>query len=70
MQKLEHCKKSSLLVIGTEKGEGTQVKGKEHISNKIIDETFSNLRKGMPTNVQEAYRTQNRKEQKRNPPII
>jgi hypothetical protein len=34
--------------------------------NKIIEENFSNLKKEMPQNIQEAYRTPNRLNQKRN----
>lgn len=37
--------KRNLLIIGTEKGEGTQVKGIENISNKIIEETLSSKEK-------------------------
>jgi hypothetical protein len=33
---------------------------------KIIDENFPNLKKEMPMNIQEAYRTPNRMDQKRN----
>jgi hypothetical protein len=34
--------------------------------NKIIEENFPNLKKEMPMNIQEAYRTSNRLNQKRN----
>jgi hypothetical protein len=34
--------------------------------NKIIEENFLNLKKERPTNIQEAYRTPNRLDQKRN----
>jgi hypothetical protein len=34
--------------------------------NKIIEENFSNLKKDVPTNIQETYRTPNRLAQKRN----
>jgi hypothetical protein len=36
------------------------------IFSKIIEENFPNLKKEMPMNIQEAYRTQNRLDQKRN----
>ena len=44
-----------------------QLKWPVNIFNKIIEENFPNLRKEMPINIQEAYRTQNRLDQKRNP---
>jgi hypothetical protein len=37
-----------------------------NIFNKIIEENFPNLKKKMPMNIQEAYRTPNRLEQKIN----
>jgi hypothetical protein len=38
-----------------------------NIFKEIIEENFCNLKKEMPMNIQEAYRTQNRLDQKRNP---
>ena len=43
-----------------------QFKGPANIFNKIIQENFPNLKKEMPMNIQEAYRTPNRLDQKRN----
>jgi hypothetical protein len=43
-----------------------QLKGPATIINKIIEENFPNLKKEMPMNIQEAYRTPNRLDQKRN----
>jgi hypothetical protein len=43
-----------------------KIKGPGNIFNKIIEENFPNLKKGMPMNMQEAYRTSNRLDQKRN----
>ena len=43
-----------------------QRKGPVNIFNKIIEENFPNLKKEMPMNIQEAYRTPNRLDQKRN----
>jgi hypothetical protein len=43
-----------------------QLKGPVNICNKIIEENFPNLKKEMPMNIQEAYRTPNRLDQKRN----
>ena len=48
-----------------EEGEDSQSKGLENIFNKIIEENFPNLKKEMAINVQEAYRTSNRLDQKR-----
>jgi hypothetical protein len=42
-----------------------QLKGPVNSFNKIIEENFPNLKKGMPMNIQEAYRTSNRLDQKR-----
>ena len=43
-----------------------QLKETVNIFNKIIEENFPNLKKEMPMNIQEAYRTPNRLDQKRN----
>jgi hypothetical protein len=42
------------------------MKGPVNIFNKIIEENFPNLKKEMLMNIQEAYRTPNRLDQKRN----
>jgi phosphoribosyl-dephospho-CoA transferase len=49
-----------------EENEDFQLKGPANIFNKIIEENFPNLKKEMPMNMQEAYRTPNRLDQKRN----
>jgi hypothetical protein len=49
--------------------EDFQLKGPANIFNKIIEENFPNLKKEMPMNIQEAYRTPNRLDQKRNSPV-
>jgi hypothetical protein len=46
--------------------EDSQLKGPGNIFNKIIEENFPNLKKEMPMSIQEAYRTPNRLDQKRN----
>ena len=46
--------------------EDSQLKGPVNIFNKIKEENFPNLKKEMPMNIQEAYRTPNRLDQKRN----
>jgi hypothetical protein len=43
-----------------------QLKGPVNIFNKIIEENFPNLKKEMPMNIQESYRTPNRLDQKIN----
>jgi hypothetical protein len=59
-------RRSKLRVISIEESEDFQLKGPVNIFNKIIEENFPNLKKEMPTNIQEAYRTTNRLNQKRN----
>ena len=59
-------KRPNLKIIGIEEGEESQLKGPENIFNKIIEENFPNLKEEMVINVQEAYRTTNRLDQKRN----
>ena len=58
-------KRPNLRIIEVGKGENSKFKGSEDIFNKIIEENFSNLKKEMAINVQEAYRTPNRLDQKR-----
>ena len=43
-----------------------KLKGPVNIFNKIIEESFPNLKREMTMNIQEAYRTPNRLDQKRN----
>jgi hypothetical protein len=43
-------------------------KGPVNIFTKTIEENFPNLKDGMPVNIQDAYRTPNRLDQKRNSP--
>jgi hypothetical protein len=59
-------RRQNLRIIGIEERDDSQVKGPVNIFNKIIEENFPNLKKEMPINIQEAYRTPNRLEQKRN----
>jgi hypothetical protein len=56
----------NLRIIGIEESKDFQLKGPINIFNKIIEEKFPNLKKEMPMNIQEAYRTPNRLNQKRN----
>jgi hypothetical protein len=54
--------------MGIEEGEEVQAKGMRNIFNKIITESFPNLEKTMPIQVQEASRTPNRLDQNRATP--
>ena len=45
--------------IGKDENEDSQLKGSVNIFNKIIEEKFSNLKKKMPMNIEEACRTPN-----------
>jgi hypothetical protein len=59
-------RRPNLRIIGIDDNEDFQLKGPANIFNKIIEENFPKLKKEMPTNIQEAYRTPNRLDQKRN----
>jgi hypothetical protein len=51
--------------LRTEESEASQLKGPVNIFNKIIEENFPKLKKKITMNIQEAYRTPNRLDQKR-----
>jgi hypothetical protein len=51
--------------MGIEEGEEVQTKGINKIFNKIIAESFPNLEKVMPIQVQEDSKTPNRLDQNR-----
>ena len=55
-------KRPNLRIVGIKKY--SLPKGLENIFNKIIQENFPSLKKEMPINAQEAYRTLNRLDQK------
>ena len=59
-------RRPNLWVIGIKKSNNSYLKEPVNIFNKIIEENFPNLKKEMPMNIQEAYRTPNRLDQKRN----
>jgi hypothetical protein len=59
-------RRPNLRIIGIYEKEDFQLEGTVNIFNKIIEENFHNLKKEMPMNIQEAYRTLNRLDQKRN----
>jgi hypothetical protein len=55
----------NLRIIGVDENEDFQLKGPANIFNKIIEENFLYLKKEMPMNIQEAYRTPNRLNQRK-----
>jgi chromosome segregation ATPase len=57
-------RRPNLWIIGVDENEDFQLKGPANIFNKIIEENFPNLKKDMPMNIQAAYRTPNRLDQK------
>jgi hypothetical protein len=59
-------RRPNLWIRGVEENEDFQLKGPANIFNKIIEENFPNLKKEMPMNIKEAYRTPNRLDEKRN----
>jgi hypothetical protein len=67
IQKIQDTmRRLNLRIIGIDENEDFQLKEPVNIFNKIIGENFPNLKKEMPMNIQEAYRTSNRLDQKRN----
>jgi hypothetical protein len=58
-------RRSNLWIIGVNENEDFQLKVPANSFNKIIEENFPNLKKEMPMNIQEAYGTPNRVDQKR-----
>jgi chromosome segregation ATPase len=59
-------RRPNLRIIGVDENEDFQLKGQANIFNKIIEENFPNLKNDLPMNIQEAYRTPNRLDQKSN----
>jgi uncharacterized coiled-coil protein SlyX len=67
IQKIQDTiRRPNIRIIGIEESEDSQLKGPVNIFNKILKENFPNLKKEIPMNIQEAYRTPNRLDQKRN----
>jgi hypothetical protein len=58
----------NLGLIGIDENKHFQLKRPVNIFNNIIEENFLNLKKEMPKNILETYRTPNRLDQKKNPP--
>jgi hypothetical protein len=61
-------KRSNLWTIGVEEREDVQTKGTDNLFHKIIAENFPKLEKDRVIQVQEAYRTPNHQDKKRNIP--
>ena len=59
-------RRPNLQIIEVDENEDFQIKGAANIFNIIIEENVPNLKKEMPMNINEAYRTTNRLDQKRN----
>jgi hypothetical protein len=62
----DKMRRTNLQIIGGDENEDFQFKGPATIFNNIIKENFPYLKKEMPMNIQEACRTPNRLDQKRN----
>jgi chromosome segregation ATPase len=59
-------RRPNLRILGVDENVEFQHRRPANIFNKIIEENFPNLKKEIPMNIQEAYRTTNRLDQKRN----
>jgi hypothetical protein len=59
-------RRPNLRIIGIDKKEDFELKGPVNIFKNIVEENFPNLKKEMPMIIQEAYRTPNSLDQKRN----
>jgi hypothetical protein len=69
MQELsDTIKKPNLRIMSVEEREEVQTKGICNMFNKIITKKFPNLKKVLPIQVQEAYRTPKRLDQNRTSP--
>jgi uncharacterized coiled-coil protein SlyX len=69
IQEIEDTIRPNLRIISIDKKEDFQFKGPENIFKKIIEENFPYLKKEMPMNIQESYRTPNSLDQKKILPI-
>jgi len=59
-------RRTKLRIIGIEENEDSRLKGLVNIFNKIIEDSFPNLKKERTMIIQEAYRSPNRLDKKRN----
>jgi hypothetical protein len=60
-------RRPNLRIIGIDENEDFQLKGPANIFTKIIEENFPNLKKEIPMNIQDAYRTPNKLDRKEIP---
>jgi chromosome segregation ATPase len=65
IQEIQDTMRPNLRIIGIDEKEDFQLKRLVNIFNKIIEENFTKLKKEMPMNIQEVYRTPNRLDQKK-----
>ena len=66
IQNIQEIQDKNLKKIGTEESEDFQLKWTVKMFNKIMEGNFPNLKEEMPMKIQEAYKTPNRLNQKRN----
>jgi hypothetical protein len=59
-------RRPNLRIIVIDANEDFQLNGPVNIFNKIIEENIPNLKKEMPRNIHESYRTHNTLDRKRN----
>ena len=59
-------RRPNLKILGIDENEDFPLIGPANIFSKIIEENFPYIKKEMAMNIQEAYRTPNRRDQKRN----
>jgi hypothetical protein len=59
-------RRPNLRIIDIDENEDFQLKGPVNIFNKFIEENFPKVKRELPMNIQETYRTPNRLDQKRN----
>jgi hypothetical protein len=59
-------RRPNLRIIGVDENKDFPLKGPANTFNKIVEKNVRNLKNDMPVNVQEAYRTPNRLDQKTN----
>ena len=69
IQEIQDTMRRLNLGKGIDENEDFQLKGPVNIYNKIIEVNFPNLKKEMPMNLQEAYRTPNHWDQKKISPV-
>jgi hypothetical protein len=67
IQKIQDTiRRPNIRIIGIEESKDSQLKEPVNVFSKITEEKLPNLKKEMPINIQETYRTPNRLYQKRN----